>query len=292
MSNSSLEPVIVGVDGSSSAVHAVRWAATEAHRRHARLRIVYADVLSLVYLPDLPGYPLPVPYIQAAQRQGKEWLRRAADVAKSEVAELAVETEICVGQPGAVLVNQSHGAQMVVVGSRGLGGFTGLVVGSVAVALSAHGHCPVAVVRGPGTALPEAPVVVGVDASATNEAALTTAFECAAWRGAALRAVHTWNSMEADAARWTEGEGWDVAQTDQERWLAEHLAGWCEKFPDVEVHRYVSHDRPARALLQHAQQAQLVVVGARGRGGFTGLLLGSTSQQMLQHSPCPVIVAR
>lgn len=292
MSNPSLKPVIVGVDGSSSAVHAVRWAATEADRRHARLRIVYADVLSLVYLPDLPGYPLPVPYIQAAQRQGKEWLRRAADVARSEVAELEVETEICVGQAGAVLVNQSHGAHMIVVGSRGLGGFTGLVVGSVAVALSAHGHCPVAVVRGPGTALPEAPVVVGVDGSPTGEAALTTGFECAARRGVALRAVHTWNSMETNGARWTEGEGWDVVQTDQERWLAEHLTGWNERFPDVEVHRYVSHDKPARALLQQAQQAQLVVVGTRGRGGFTGLLLGSTSQQLLQHASCPVIVAR
>ena len=292
MSNTGLKPVIVGVDGSSSAVHAVRWAAAEAHRRNARLRIVYADVLSLVYLPDLPGYPLPVPYIQAAQRQGKEWLHRAADVAKSEAVGLRVETEIRVGQAGTVLVEESREAQLVVVGSRGLGGFTGLVVGSVAVALGAHGHCPVAVVRGPGTAVPEAPVVVGVDGSSTGEAALTTAFECAARRGVVLRAVRTWSSLDADAAWWSEGQGWDSAQTDQERWLAEQLVGWCEKFPDVEVHRYVSHDKPARALLQHAQHAQLVVVGARGRGGFTGLLLGSTSQQLLQHSPCPVIVAR
>ncbi|MEV4729957.1 universal stress protein [Saccharopolyspora sp. NPDC049426] len=292
MSNPSLKPVVVGVDGSSSAVHAVRWAAAEAHRRNAGLRIVYADVLSLVYLPDLPGYPLPVPYIQAAQRQGKEWLHRAVDVARSEVAGLRVETEIHVGQAGAVLVDESRGAQLVVVGSRGLGGFTGLVVGSVAVALSAHGHCPVAVVRGPGTAVPEAPVVVGVDGSSAGEAALTTAFEYTSRRGVALRAVRTWNSLDAEAAWWSEGQGWDSVQTDQERWLAEQLAGWCEKFPDVEVHRYVSHDKPARALLQHAKHAQLVVVGARGRGGFTGLLLGSTSQQLLQHSPCPVIVAR
>lgn len=292
MSNSSLKPVIVGVDGSSSAVHAVRWAAAEAHRRNARLRIAFADVLSLVYIPDLPGFPLPEPYINAAQRQGREWLHRAADIAKSEVADLVVETELHVGQASAVLIRLSQEAQLMVVGSRGLGGFTGLVAGSVAVALAAHGHCPVAMVRGPDAALPEAPVVVGVDGSAGNEAALTAGFECASGRGAVLRAVRTWNSIDTDTAWWTEGEGWDTAQTDQERSLAEQLAGWTEKFPDVEVERYVSHDKPTRALLQHARLAQLVVVGARGRGGFTGLLLGSTSQQLLQHSPCPVIVAR
>lgn len=292
MSNPKLKPVVAGVDGSSSAVHAVRWAATEAHRRNTRLRIVFADVVSLVYVPDLPGYPLPEPYIKAAQRQGKEWLHRASDIARSEVADLVVDTEIHVGPAPSVLIDQSREAQLVVVGSRGLGGFTGLVAGSVAVALSAHGHCPVAMVRGPEIASPGAPVVVGVDGSSANEGALTTAFECASRRGVVLRAVRTWSSVDTDTPWWTEGEGWDTAQTDQERWLAEHLAGWNEKFPDVEAQRYVSHDKPARALLQHAGQAQLVVVGARGRGGFAGLLLGSTSQQVLQHSPCPVIVAR
>ncbi|RRO16868.1 universal stress protein [Saccharopolyspora rhizosphaerae] len=292
MSDSSVKPVIVGIDGSASAVHAVRWAAAEAHRRNARLRIAYADVLSLVYIPDLPGYPLPEPYVKAAQQQGKEWLHRAADNARVEVEGLDVVTELHVGPASSVLIRLSQEAQLMVVGSRGLGGFTGLVAGSVAVALSAHGHCPVAMVRGPDTALPDAPVVVGVDSPTGNESALTTAFESAASRGVVLRAVHTWNSLDTDAQWWADGQGWDTVQTDQERWLAERLAGWSEKYPDVEVERYVSHDKPAKALLQHAQVAQLVVVGARGRGGFTGLLLGSTSQQLLQNAPCPVVVAR
>ncbi|WP_425565137.1 universal stress protein [Saccharopolyspora taberi] len=290
MSDAPPKPVVTGVDGSSAALHAVRWAAAEAQRRKAHLHLVFADVFSLVYLPELPTVPLPESYATAVQRQAKQWLRQAADVAAGQAPELVVETEIRTGQAGAVLVNQSRDAQLVVVGSRGLGGFTGVIVGSIAVALSAHGHCPVAVVRGPDTALPDAPVVVGVDGSSGSDRALTLAFEHALRRHVVLRVVHTWPSVNNGKAWW--GGDQDTAQTDEERWLAELMAGWSENFPDVEVQRFVAQDKPARALLQHARASQLVVVGARGRGGFTGLLLGSTSQQLLQHSPCPVIVAR
>lgn len=292
MNSSTRKPVVVGVDGSAAAVHAVRWAAHEAHRRSTQIRIVYADVMSLVHLPDMPTQPLPVPFAKAAQRQGQEWLKRASEVAKSEIPDLVVDTEVQVGQPAAVLIGHSRDAQLVVVGSRGLGGFTGLMVGSVAIALSAQGHCPVAMVRGPESGSPAGPVVVGVDRSEANEAALTTAFECASQRNVPLHVVCAWNSVDTEVAWWKEGAGWDAVQIHEEQVLAEHLAGWVEKFPGLDVRSFVSHDKPGKLLLQHAGKAQLAVVGARGRGGFKGLLLGSVSQKVLQHSPCPVIVAR
>ncbi len=193
-----------------------------------------------------------------------------------------------------VLVAESRHAQLGVVGSSGLGGFTGLLVGSVAVALCAHGHCSVAVVRQPPTAGSDAPVVVGVDDSPDKDTVLKTAFAEAGMRGVALEAVHAWHTVGTEQAWYgfhSEGRGAAI-QSEEERILAETLAGWSEKCPDVEVRRIVAHNKPARVLLDHAQHAQLVVVGSRGRGAFTGLVLGSTSQQLVQHAPCPLIVAR
>jgi nucleotide-binding universal stress UspA family protein len=285
------KPVVAGVDGSSASVHAVRWAAVEAQHRDTSLRLVFADPFSLVYIPDLPTVPLPQSYAAAVQRQAEHWLQQAADEAGNAAPGLEIDTERHPGKPAEVLIQQSGHAQLIVVGSRGLGGFTGLLVGSTAVSLSAHSHCPVAVVHGASTAPPDAPVVVGVDDTTTSDVALTTAFEFAQRHRAPLRAVHAWYSVQADDM-WSAEEYWGSAQTDEERWLAEQLAGWNEKFPDVTVQRFVSRGRPAPALLEHARNAKLVVVGARGRGGFTGLLLGSTSQQLLHHSPCPVVVAR
>jgi len=85
---------------------------------------------------------------------------------------------------------------------------------------------------------------------------------------------------------------WDVVAADEWEVLAERLAGWGEKFPDVEVRRLVTRDRPARALVEESGRAQLVVVGSRGRGGLGGMLLGSVSQALLRHAACPVVVAR
>lgn len=289
MSNPSVKPVVVGIDGSSSAVHAVRWAAAEARRRRTGLRVVFSDIASLVYLPELPMVPLPASYSDAVQRQARGWLEQARDVAAREASAVEVDTEIRIGSPASVLINESQTAQVVVVGSRGLGGFSGLIVGSVAVALSGHAHCPVAVVRGPEIAVADAPVVVGVDGSRGGETALACSFEAAAMRGVALWAVHTWYSLAGDDAWGPQQVG---GQADEERLLAELLAEWSEKYPDVDVRRLVSRDKPGRALLGHAKHAQLVVVGARGRGGFTGLVLGSTSQQLVHHSPCPVLIAR
>ncbi|MEV0702817.1 universal stress protein [Saccharopolyspora sp. NPDC050389] len=289
------KPVTVGIDGSSSALDAACWAAAEAVRRNTWLRVVFCDVLAQMYLPDLPTMPPPQTYSDALARQAQVWLHRAKEEAQAAAPAVEVRTFARTGDAASVLIEESRKAQLMVVGSRGLGGFTGLVVGSVAVALCAHGQCPVAVVRRPATDLrPDAPVVVGVDARDGQELVLTVAFDAAAMRNAPLVAVHAWHEAGSEQAWYSfhaEGRGAAV-QAEEERFLAETMAGWGDKHPDVAVRRVVAHGRPARALLEQAEHAQLVVVGARGRGGFTGLLLGSTSQQLVHHAPCPLLVVR
>ena len=147
------------------------------------------------------------------------------------------------------------------------------------------------VVRGSVPAPPEGPVVVGVDGSPTSEAAVGFAYEAAATRGVPLVAVHTWWDLMVDPT-FAPLLDWDALEADEREVLAERLAGWGEKYPDVHVQRLVMHDRPARALLAQAAGAQLVVVGTRGRGGVAGLLLGSVSHALLHHAPCPVAVVR
>jgi nucleotide-binding universal stress UspA family protein len=155
----------------------------------------------------------------------------------------------------------------------------------------------VAVIRGRhGTAnVPESgPVVVGVDGSPASELAIAAAFEEASSRRAPLIAVHAWSDVTYEDFYGTVRivPQWESLEEDEERLLAQRLAGWQEKYPDVEIRRVLRRDRPRHALLEAAEKAQLVVVGSRGRGGFTGMLLGSTSQALVQHAGCPVLVVR
>jgi len=293
--NDSAHPVVVGVDGSASALHAVRWAAREAERRNAPLRLVHATHLVPVRHPRQISPP---PEYQAAVLdQGRHWLTEASQTARRTVPGLPVITDLHAGIPADVLVAESRDAQLMVLGSRGLGGFTSMLVGSVAVALSAHGHCPVVVMRSAtsdGAPPVDGEIVVGVDGSELSDAALTFAFEAAAARGVPLVAVHTWLDVNM-AGAWAvlpETIDWDWLQKEEENLLAERLVAWREKFPQVEVRPLVARDRPDRALLEHATGAQLIVVGSRGRGAFTGMGLGSVSQSLLHHAECPVAVAR
>jgi nucleotide-binding universal stress UspA family protein len=194
--------------------------------------------------------------------------------------------------PIQLLLAESEHARTVVLGASGKGGFEGMLLGSVAVAVTAQGTSPVAVVR--QAAAPDGPVVVGVDGSPVSVAAVGAAFEEAAWRGAPLVAVHAWSDIEYINGLPSELSLLldEAPKHDHERVLAESLAGWQEKFPEVEVERVLPKDRPRRQLLDWSAKAQLVVVGSRGRGGFRGALLGSTSQALLHHAQSPVLVVR
>jgi nucleotide-binding universal stress UspA family protein len=281
-------PIIVGVDGSDAALDAVRWAAHQAARRDTELRIVHAYEIPVGYPPGFVDWHV---LHEALVAQGKAWLARAREEAEKSAPGLAVE--VVEVKAGAVptLVRESAQAAVLVLGSRGLGGFTGLVIGSTAVELAARAHCPVVVVRGADR---DGSVVVGVDGTPVGEAAIAFAFAEASARGVDLVAVHTWTDLLLETAFAGGAAALDFTPLAQEaeELLGERLAGWQEKYPEVPVTRHVSRERASRALLRYAENAQLVVVGSRGRGGFRGLLLGSTSQHLLHHAPCAVAVVR
>ncbi len=285
-------PVLVAIDGSESAMRAAHWAAAEAARRGRGLRIVHA------YDWPLPNYgPAvvdPAVLHDSVLSTARTTLAAAVAAVTEAAPALPVTAEIVRGPAVTALLGLTRQAELLVLGSRGLGGFTGLLVGSVAVELVAHGHCPVVVVRGDQPA-PGAPVVVGIDGSPTSEVAIALAFDAAAARGCELVAVHAWADT---AVLFDLGGGyghtldWTSLTEQAEKVLAESLAGWHEKYPGVPVRRVVERDRPASALLDAARGAQLLVVGSRGRGGFTGLTLGSVSQALIHHAACPVMIAR
>ena len=283
------QPIVVGVDGSETALDAVRWAAEEARTRGGWLRLVHAYVVPVGYPVGFVGHR---ELGDALAGQAKAWLEQAAKVAVDTVPGLRVETVAKMAGVVPTLVRESETAAQVVLGTRGLGGFTGLLIGSTAVGLSGRAHCPVVIVR--GAAEPAGPVVVGVDGTPVGEAAIAYAFAAASAYGTELVAVHTWTDLLVETAFAGGAAALDFAPLAQaaEVELGERLAGWREKYPDVPVTRYVERERPGPALLRHAEKARLVVVGSRGRGGFRGLLLGSTSQHLLYHAPCPVVVVR
>lgn len=285
------DAIVVGIDGSEDALRAVRWAARTAQARREPLHIVYA------FAPLAGVYGAGLPVLQEAYdellRAGQTMLDDAVNAAR-EVAgdDVAITSEMPNEPPARVLLDRARHARMIVLGCSGAGGFRGMLAGSTTVQVSAHAACPAAVVRGRDS--DEGPVVVGVDGSATSERALALAFDEACWRNAPLVAVHSWSDDEFTGYYGTLplAVDWDEIEADEQRLLAERLAGWQEKYPDVKVERVVVRDRPRHQLLAWSTQAQLVVVGSRGRGGFTGLLLGSTSQALVHHAQCPVMIAR
>ncbi|MEV7796968.1 universal stress protein [Streptomyces sp. NPDC087512] len=285
--------VVVGVDGSVSSLAAVEVAAQAARSRGAGLRVVHAFLWPAMHVPLGPS-PLGPPE-GGIRNMVDRLVAEAVERARTAAPEVDVTHAVVTGEPLSVLEGQSRAAELVVVGSRGMGGFVGLLVGSTAVHLAAHGDCPVLVVREAGDV--SGPVVVGVDGSAAGERAVEFAFAEAELRGAPLVAVHAWTawnmplSAPQDASEpFASPPG--ALSREEERLLSEVLAGHRERYPDVVVEHKVVHGGAREALIEASRSARLLVVGARGRGGFSGLLLGSVSQALLHHAHCPVAVVR
>ncbi|MFI7117430.1 universal stress protein [Amycolatopsis sp. NPDC049868] len=287
--------VVVGVDGSESAIRAVRWAVDQARRRHAELTLVHAiDDESL-------SHPRPMPTREdlgkMIRMRGHRLLRQARDAAREVAPDVHVSLVLQHERPVQALKDAAENADLLVLGTEGLRPLGRVLVGSVSVALAAKAACPVALIR-PHVAEEDTPhdgpVVVGIDGTRTSEAALALAFEEASWRQTELVALHCWDDTFLSAV--FEETHWSLERSEFEESanevLAERLAGWREKYPDVRVHREVVRGRPADELLKRADRAQLLVVGSRGRGGIAGMLLGSTSQAVMSYALCPVIVAR
>ncbi|ANS32034.1 universal stress protein (plasmid) [Rhodococcus opacus] len=286
-------PIVVGVDGSAPALDAVRWAAREAALRTVPLLLAS----SVIARPGTFGdaINLSAGSFTDLEAMGKQRLDTAAEFASKVTSDipLTVRTTLLEGAPAAVLLELAETARMLVVGSRGLGEFTGGLIGSVSTAVATHAPCPVVVVRGTPP-IDAGPVVVGVDGSPRSEAAIGAAFEEARIRRTDLVAVHAWSDFDLTTVFTTDLSdrdlGWAEIATAEEAVLSESLAGWHEMYPDVAVRKVVVRDRPVHHLVELSHHAQLVVTGSRGRGGFTALLLGSTSRALLHASHCPLMV--
>lgn len=283
--------IVVGVDGSAASRVAVDWAARDAAMRRSPLTL--AHVLPSALMQAWIQAPLPAAFFDYEKEEAARVVADARKVAEAaaEDVPLTITEKVLSGQPVPTLADLSSNAELIVVGSRGLGKWERRLLGSVSFGLVQHAHCPVAVIHDEDPLIPhpsEAPVVVGVDGSPASELATAIAFDQASRRGVELIAVHTWS----DAGYELPDTGWTEIQPEEEMLLAERLAGWQERYPDVTVKRVVCRDQPARRLLAEAAKGQLLVVGSHGRGGFAGMLLGSVGAQVVQSARGPVIVAR
>ena len=279
--------VVVGVDGSSTSDLALDWAAGEATRRSLPLHIIHA--FSFGYPKTISGFGHSVDDLrQIAHSVSKDATARA----QRANPELAITWDVSAYGPAPSLVQASKTAATVVVGARGLSAAQGVLVGSVSLQVATHAHCPVVVVHDKPTPAPDAPVVVGVDGSAVSTRAIAYAFEQASSRGVGLTVVHAWwlEHVEGTAASaiWT--VDWQQFAEEEQVLVSESLAGSQEKFPDVAVQRHSVRGLPVDALVRQSEDACLVVVGTRGRGGFKGLLLGSVSQGVMHQAHCPVAI--
>jgi len=295
MTGTANPPVLVGLDGSAASLAAGRWAADAASMRHHPLRVLAAFRWpAQAYTVEPRGE---VPNVDEARQAARRELEAEVDRLRADHPDLTVEVDLVDGSPARLLVEASRDAAVTVLGQRGLGGLSGLLLGSVSAQVAAHAAGPVVVV--PATEqVPESdadrPVVVGVDGSALSEAAIEFAFAEASWRRARLVAVHAWMAPGSDRPRDRVPLYYnlDEVEDDNRRMLSESLAGWRERYPDVPVEEVLAHGTPVPELLERATDAWLIAVGSRGRGGFAGLVLGSTSRSLLHRAACPVAVIR
>ncbi|NIK59204.1 universal stress protein [Kribbella shirazensis] len=257
------QKIVVGIDGRPDCENAIRWGAAEAAARGVGLHLVHAFVWAEFRVPLGPSDMAP-------------GLRAQADLIVAEAVELARKVEPAVtvtgsrvdGFPSAVLLAESRAAGLIVIGSRVTGRLLGLVVSSAGIDLSAHAHCPVVVVRPGEDALAGSRVVIGYDGSPPADAAVEFGLAYARRHELPARIVAVLDDDEDD----------------------DHdlLAAVRPHAHEAELVEVTGH--PSELLLEWSADAQLLVIGSRGRGGFAGLLLGSVSQTMLHQAPCPVAV--
>ncbi|BAW07312.1 universal stress protein [Nocardia seriolae] len=286
--------VVVGVDTSDGAARALHWAANYAADRGRSLHIIHGlDLVAISRGVGVYAVATP-PLVDAVKAAGAALVTRARVAATEYEPHLRITASMSNDNAAQALIEHSDTAFAVVIGATGTAG-TLSHLGSTLFAVTSHARGPVIVVRpdpDAGNAVRgSGPVVVGVDGSRVSEAALAAAFAEASERRVGLVAMHAWSDW--DTRRFA-GENIPAPAADleavEEAILAERLAGWREKYPDVEVSREVYLSGPADRLQELSRTAQLVVVGNRGRGGFAGMLLGSTAHALIQHAHCPVMV--
>lgn len=280
-----MTPVVVGIDELSTSGAALQWGIEHARLLGAPLRLVCAYRWNFI-TPGQLGYDVPM-LDQELRQHAEDTLRQAREQAGALAPELVIDTAAVDGDAASVLLQESGGASVLVLGSRQLKAFGSVVLGSVAAAVSARAQCPVVVLRVPaGDPAEGSAVIVGVDGTEGSEAVLAFAFDHASRHQLPLRAVLCWK----DHITFGPWEHTRRSFEHTEAWLSEAMAGWREKYPDVEVHSGVVHDAPVPGLVAASVGQSLLVVGTRGRHALAGILLGSVSQGVLHHAVCPVAV--
>lgn len=268
-------PVAAGVDGSAAGAHAARWAAYEAELRSTGLVLVTVDTVTMSAEPF--GGPISRSMYDSVNDDSKRVLRETAEDVRVRAPGIVVDARIHRGGIAAKLIELSWSTQLLVVGTRGHGEFTGLLVGSVAQALVGHARSSVLVASEQeldASLARKGSVVIGVDGSVSSDRALKEGFAEASARQSMVKAVHSpnvrgalANSRNDDAER----------RAETKEFLAKHLGPWQALYPQVPVECIVGEQSAARSLVHYGKEAKMIVVGSRGRGGFTGLVLGSVS---------------
>lgn len=283
--------ILVAVDGSAESDAAVTWATREAVLRNLPITLFH------VVAPVVVGWPVGQLYDEMPQWQkdnAQQVIEHARTTLSTSLAGFEsphVRTETAYSEVVPALIEAAKKASMIVVGNVGMSGLGRLLLGSVSTAMLQHAQCPVAVIHSGDGVTPDAdaPIVVGIDGSPASEGATALAFDEASRRGVELVALHAWSDVGVFPVL---GMDWRDRERNGEEVLAERLAGWQEQYPDVQVRRELVCDKPARWLLEECERAQLVVLGSRGRGGFSGMLLGSVSSAVAHAAKIPVIVTR
>lgn len=263
-----VKPVVVGADGSEGSMRAVEWAALEAERRKAPLRIVSVPSMPARMHAEEGGTPTVAASLTDYAERAVE---TAATRARELVPGLVTDSEMLSGAPALAIAEAGDSAQMVVVGARGLGGFAALLLGSVSRYVAMHATCPVIVVRSESANV-QHEIVVGIREPHESSQAVTFAFEEAALHGAELVVVHSGHTAPEDASS-----------------LTETLTGWRDKYPAVTVRPDVVRGHPAQVLSEYSARADLVVLGRHGGSGAIPAV-GSIQHAVLNHARGPIAI--
>lgn len=289
--------VVAGVDETEQSLIAVEAAAAEAVLRGLPLRVVHADPFAVA------GYAV----WRGEDDGSRRWVDQAVERARAVQPSLEVDGVAVRDSAQRTLIEASRSAELVVIGDRGRGVAARVVLGSVAGSLTAHAGCPVMIVRGVGDGDGEGdgegdgPIVLGVDGSVPADAAAGFAFAEAALRGCGIEAVHAWTGPVSRGPGDMLPPVFDpeLVEAEEERLLAEALAGWCEGYPDVPVRRRLVRAPARRALIEAGARARMTVVGShghgfvsgrRGRGLLADVAPGSVSRHLLHHAPGRLVV--
>lgn len=282
------ERIVVGIDGSEPAERAARWAVQEAQTHGRGVTLAYAILPPVTSAAFGPSLPVAMDAIDAIREGAEHELSRIA----ATLAFPDLRTIVVMASSSGLLLEASQTAAMVVVGSRGLGGFRDLLLGSTGTQVATHSMCPCVVIRG----MPEVDarrIVVGIDESPGSEAALAFAFDEASRHSWTLTVMHAFEIPSYDYLVLPDPYQLvsSVEVTSEEtRLVSEALAGFSSTYPDVNVERRVVRGPTTQALLDASENAAMLVVGTRGRGLIVGGILGSTSHGVLHHSRIPVAV--